>query len=141
MRSCPDFRTFKKSLLVHIQTFEISKDFRAFMFRLLCVQKNLMRSFSDFRAFAKFSCISKTFGRSKKFVGSYSDFRELKKLSCVHVQTFVRSLSFRAFKRVSCVHVQTFGRSKKVRWFIFRLSRFQKVFVRSCSDFRAFKKF
>ena len=90
MRSFSDFRAFKKSLLVHIQTFGISKDFRAFMFRLSCVQKILMRSFSDFRAFAKLSCISKTFGRSKKFVGSYSDFRDLK--------------NFRAFMfRPSCV--------------------------------------
>ena len=134
MRSCPDFRTFKKSLLVHIQTFEISKDFRAFMLRLLCVQKNLMRSFSDFRAFAKFSCISKTFGRSKKFVGSYSDFRDLKKLSCVHVQTFVRSLSFRAFKRVSCVHFQTFVRTPpNFPAFMSRLLCVQKILVRSYS--------
>ena len=102
--SYSDFRDFKKFSCVHVQTFVLSKNFNAFLFRFSCVQKNLMRSLLDFCAFAKLSFISKTFGRSKKFVGSYSDFRDFKRFSCVHVQTFVRSKKFNAFIfRLSCV--------------------------------------
>ena len=193
VHSCPDFSAFYRLLCVRVQifvrstqiqvrTFLSSPDVRvlipfSFMPRLLCVLQTFVlstdlcafhsRSYSDFRAFTRFSRVYPIFVRSsalllfnqisciqQTFVRPCPDFSAFTtRLLCV-LQTFVRACSdFCAFTRLSCVESNsgpdfpTFTRCSCVHPMfvhaqtIVRSPDFCTLDSNLCPDFRAFSRF